>query len=222
MSYLFALLEELQSLGYKYGAILLVDDAHGFGMLGKDSNYSGNGSGIARHLNIMHDNDLYIAGCAKNMAAALLFACVPEKLKRTLLAFSQPLNYSQQPTPFTFGLFESGIDLLEFEGDMIKREIYSKIQRLIDGLKEIGFETFSKNCLPIVTVKINNTDTLIKFSKKPYDKHGIYITPYPYPTMAKGNERIRITVTAHNYLEQIDYLTSVFSENKEALLSSVN
>ncbi|MFY2509021.1 aminotransferase class I/II-fold pyridoxal phosphate-dependent enzyme [Vibrio pectenicida] len=216
-------LMEIQQLAHKYNAILFVDDAHGFGMVGKntnDINPYGDGSGIVNHLDLEYDNILYIAGTAKNMSSAMAFAGVSKKLKETLLAFSRPLDYSQQPIPFAFGILNSGLDLLEKEGDQIKQRISSMTMNLIEKMHNLGFSTFSKNNFPIVSVKIPNPEALVSFSRMLFDKYGLYVTSCPYPTMAKGEECIRITVTDANTPEQIDKIVQAFEDNVDFLLSS--
>lgn len=216
-------LANLQALAIKYNAILFIDDAHGFGMIGAEKNSTnpyGNGSGIVNHLNKSYENILYIAGTAKNMGAAMAFAAVPRALKRTLLAFSRPLDYSQQPIPFAFGILNAGMDILEKEGDCIKKYVHKLTRELINGLENCGFETYNNNDFPIVSVRIPNTEMLIEFSKILYREYGLYVTSCPYPTMPKGDECIRMTVTAKHEFSQIQQAIKAFSDYRELLLNN--
>jgi 8-amino-7-oxononanoate synthase len=214
-------LAEIQAIAHKYNAILFVDDAHGFGMLGntdKSQNPYGDGSGIVNYLDLSYDNILYIAGTAKNMGCAMAFAGVSKKLKNTLLAFSKPLDYSQQPIPFAFGLLNAGLDLLAQEGDVLKIKIHGMVQELLAGLAQLGFETFCQNGFPIVSVKIPNTEMLTTFSKILYSDYGLFVTSCPYPTMPKGSECIRMTITAMNEPWQLKKIIQAFSDYKEEIL----
>jgi 8-amino-7-oxononanoate synthase len=216
----YARLSDLQQLAHKYNAILFVDDAHGFGLLGSRANSRnpyGDGSGIVKHLDLSYDNMLYVAGTAKNMGAAMAFAGVSSQLKHTLLAFAKPLDYSQQPIPFTFGVLNAGLDLLESEGDQIKNSIHLLTNALISGLTEAGFDTFNNNCFPIVSVRIRTTDALVDFSKILYRDYGIFVTSCPYPTMPRGNECIRITITAKHERWQIEHLIKAFRDHANML-----
>lgn len=212
-------LAELQALAVKYNAILFIDDAHGFGMVGSSkSNPYGNGSGIVNHLDLSYENIFYIAGTAKNMGAAMAFAGVSRELKRTLLAFSRPLDYSQQPIPFAFGILNAGLDILEKEGDTIKNHVHKLTNELITGLENAGFETYNNNGFPIVSVRIPNTEMLVEFSKVLYKKYGLYVTSCPYPTMPKGHECIRMTVTAIHDTSHINKAIKAFSDYRDSLL----
>ncbi|WP_300005024.1 pyridoxal phosphate-dependent aminotransferase family protein [uncultured Cedecea sp.] len=213
-------LAELQSLAVKYNAILFIDDAHGFGLVGSPRNNPyGNGSGIVNYLDLSYENIFYIAGAAKNMGAAMAFAGVSRELKRTLLAFSRPLDYSQQPIPFAFGILNAGLDLLEKEGDIIKSHVHKLTRSLIVGLENAGFETYNNNGFPIVSVRIPNTEMLVEFSKILYKKYGLYVTSCPYPTMPKGHECIRMTVTALHEPGHINKAIQAFSDYRESLLN---
>ncbi|XBS69699.1 pyridoxal phosphate-dependent aminotransferase family protein [Acerihabitans sp. KWT182] len=214
-------LAEIQALAQRYNAILFVDDAHGFGMLGKTVNSQnpyGDGSGIVNFLDLSYDNILYIAGTAKNMGCAMAFAGVSKKLKNALLAFSKPLDYSQQPIPFAFGLLNAGLDLLAKEGDALKCKIHSMVKALVAGLTALGFDTFCQNNFPIVSVKIPDTEKLVSFSKALYSDYGLFVTSCPYPTMPKGSECIRMTITAMNEPYQLDKIIQAFSDHKQDLL----
>ncbi|RKT99073.1 glycine acetyltransferase [Burkholderia sp. Nafp2/4-1b] len=217
----YARLTELQQLAHQYNAILFVDDAHGFGLLGSRTNSQnpyGDGSGIVKHLDLSYENILYVAGTAKNMGAAMAFAGVSSQLKRTLLAFSKPLDYSQQPIPFTFGILNAGLDLLESEGDQLKNFTHSLTSALISGLTEAGFDTFNDNYFPIVSIKISDTNVLTAFSKILYHDYGIFVTSCPYPTMPRGKECIRLTVTAKHEKWQIDHVIKAFRDHADMLL----
>lgn len=214
-------LSELQTLAVKYNAILFIDDAHGFGMVGSPKNNPyGNGSGIVNHLDLSYENIFYIAGTAKNMGAAMAFAGVSRELKRTLLAFSRPLDYSQQPIPFAFGILNAGLDLLDKEGDAIKCHVHEMTASLISGLERMGFETYNNNGFPIVSIRIPNTDMLVEFSKILYQKYGLYVTSCPYPTMPKGYECIRMTVTAIHEIAHINKAIQAFFDYSHLLLDT--
>ena len=214
----YADLPAINQLAKQYNALIYIDDAHGFGFIGEQPDdkhpYGHRGSGIVQHHGLDYDNILYAAGTAKNLSAACAFAVVTPAMKEVLLACAKPFDYTQQPIPFSLGVLNAALDLLDQEGDQRRQQVYKLRQQLVSGLQALDYHLLTRTDFPIVSVWIGDYETLQQASAFLYDQ-GIYITSCPYPTMPRGQECIRITLTALNEPWQVDRLLSAFAELSE-------
>lgn len=209
----FASLHELQKLAVEYDALLFVDDGHGFATIGEaadDQNpYGFKGNGIVKYHDLDYQNIMYVAGTAKGLSAAAAFASVTHSMKEYLMAYAKPLDYTHPPTPFAVGVLDEALNLLQEVGDARREKLFQLSDRLVRGLKSLGLYVMNNTSFPIISVWVGNTDRLIKASQFLFQK-GIFLTSCPYPTMARGREALRITVTSNNTNEELDHLLYCF------------
>lgn len=209
----YASLYELQKLAVQYDALLYVDDGHGFATIGQTPDdqhpYGFKGNGIVKYQGLDYRNTMYVAGTAKGLSAAAAFASVTPDMKEYLMAYAKPLDYTHPPTPFAIGVLDEALNLLQEVGDVRRKKLYTLSSRLIRGLKSFGLYVMNNTHFPIISVWVGDTGKLIKASQYLF-KRGIFLTSCPYPTMARGTEALRITVTSNNTNEEIDYLLDCF------------
>lgn len=209
----FASLHELQKLAVQHDALLYVDDGHGFATIGQAPDdhhpYGFKGNGIVKYHDLDYRNTMYVAGTAKGLSAAAAFASVTPGMKEYLMAYAKPLDYTHPPTPFAIGVLDEALNLLQEVGDARREKLYKLSNRLIRGLKSLGLYVMNNTNFPIISVWVGNTDRLIKASQFLF-KSGIFLTSCPYPTMARGREALRITVTSNNTDAEIDHLLDCF------------
>lgn len=217
----YAVLNELVPLAKKYEALLYIDDAHGFGFIGENPTevmpYGFKGNGVVNHFAKDYDNIIYVSGTAKNFSAASAVVTVTKEMKEFLMAYAKPLDYTHPSEPFALGILDAAFDLQLEIGDELRAKVYSLTKRLVDDLRAEGFTVMNNTYFPIVSVLAGNTEKLIKASQEMY-KDGIFLTSCPYPTMPKGEEALRITVTSNHTEEQIDYLVNSFKKVKHLLI----
>jgi 8-amino-7-oxononanoate synthase len=218
----YAKLHALLPLAEKYTALLYVDDGHGFGFIGENPTdempYGFKGNGVVNYYGKGYENIMYVSGTAKNLAAAAAVVSVTPQMKRFLMAYAKPLDYTHPPTPFALGVLNAAIDLQLEIGDELRIKVYAMTKRLIDELRAMGLEVMNDTTFPIVSVLAGDTEKLVEASRKMYEK-GIFLTSCPYPTMPKGEEALRITVTSNNTEEHIDHLLEAFNDIKDLLLA---
>ena len=216
----YAALNSLQALATEYNALLYIDDAHGFGFVGSaptaEMPYGFSGNGIVNHFSKKYDNIMYVAGTAKNFAAASAMVSVTTQMKQYLMAYAKPLDYTHPSTPFALGILGAAHKLQLQEGDARRVHIYQMTKQLIEGLRQMEYEVVNSTYFPIVSVRVGDTKRLIEASKALYER-GIFLTSCPYPTMPKGEEALRITVTSNNTTEQISLLLESFTAIKQIL-----
>lgn len=216
----YAQLHDLIPLTQKYGALLYIDDAHGFGFIGenptKEMPYGFKGNGVVNHFGKNYDNVMYAAGTAKNFSAASAVVSVTKEMKEYLMAYAKPLDYTHPSEPFALGILDAAFDLQLEIGDQLRKEVYSMTSALMSGLRAEGFTVMNDTAFPIVSVLAGDTQKLITASRKLYEA-GIFLTSCPYPTMPKGEEALRITVTSNNTPGQIEYLVDCFKQIKDLI-----
>lgn len=217
----YASLTELIPLVKKYDALLYIDDGHGFGFIGEqpdqDHPYGQKGNGIVNYHGVSSEHTLYVAGTAKGLAAAAAFAAVTPDMKEFLMAYARPLDYTHPSTPFSLGVLDAALDLLQKVGEARRAEVHRLTILLVNGLREMGFLVMNQTLFPIISVWAGNTETLVAASQYLYQK-GIFLTTCPYPTMPRGKEALRITVTCFNTTQQIHHLLTLFNDIKQQWL----
>lgn len=209
----YAALPKLLDIAEKYNCIIYIDDAHGFGFVGEnptqDMPYGFKGNGIVNHFGCSYDRVLYVAGTAKGLAAASAFACVTPKMKEFLMAYAKPLDYTHPSTPFALGILKEALTLPPRVGHDRRLKVLHLVTMLVSALRDMGFLVMTKTLFPILSVWVGDTERLIRASRKLYQK-GIFLTACPYPTMPKGKEALRFTITSNHTEDQINQLIHVF------------
>lgn len=207
----YAVINELVPLAKEHDALLYVDDAHGFGFVGESPSesmpYGLHGNGIINHFGSDFDNVMYVAGTAKNFGAAAAVVGVTSKMKEFLMAYARPLDYTHPSTPFGLGILRSALDLQMRTGGVRRKKVYNLTRALVDTLRGEGLAVVNDTYFPIVSVLTGETAGLIEASRRLHED-GIFLTSCPYPTMPKGQEALRITITSNHEIEQIEYLLS--------------
>lgn len=217
----YAVLSELLPLAEEHDALLYIDDAHGFGFVGENPTeqmpYGRRGNGIVKHFRGRYDNVMYVAGTAKNFAAASAVVSTTPKMKEFLMAYARPLDYTHPSTPFALGVLDAAFELQLQTGDQRREKVFQLTRRLVDGAKEEGFTVVNDTYFPIVSVLTGDTESLIEASRLLYED-GIFLTSCPYPTMPKGEEALRITITSNHEMEHIEKLLNSLIKFKDLIL----
>lgn len=205
MSGSFLQLPRYQELADRYGAMLYVDDAHGFGVIGP------NGRGIVSHFEASYDNTIYVASLEKGLASLGGFAVVPKAFRDYFRFNSYTYIYGGQlPTPYLASAL-AAFDVLDTEGDQRRSRLRAHICRTKQELKNMGFEISDEDQpFPLIMVKVGELQTAARVSQFFYDE-GIHILTVGFPVvpMSRGL-MVRISLSASHSDEQIDRLMAVF------------
>ncbi len=216
----YANLKELVKLAKKYDAIVYVDDAHGFGVIGENPSreypYGRKGNGVVKYLGMNYDHILYVAGLSKAYSSLAAFVGCSIKMKEFLQAYATPYDLSGPCPSASLGSVIAGLKINTEKGDILRNKVYKFTKKTIDGLRKMNLIVKNKTYFPIVTVHVGDTDKLIECSKILYDNN-VLVTLSPYPMIPKGEEALRITITAANTEKEIDMLLCAFKKVKEYL-----
>jgi 8-amino-7-oxononanoate synthase len=210
----------LSKLAAQYDAIVYVDDAHGWGVVGEkpDANlpYGYKGNGVVRHFDWNYDNVLYLGGLSKAYSSLAAFISCSPNLKSFFKAYATPYDLSGPCPTASLQSLIAALAVNESRGDSLRKKLYRLTHRAIKGLRDLGFYIDNDTNFPIVSVWIGDTEHLVKASQILWD-NGILITLAPYPMVRRGDETLRITITASNEEDEVDNLISAFSQIRDYL-----
>lgn len=216
----FANLPEVVKLAKKHNALVYIDDAHGFGVVGENPSaefpLGHKGNGIVKYYGLDYENIIYVGGCSKAYSSLAAFVGCSKEMETFIEAFSTPYDESGPCPTASLATLLQGLKINEERGDNYRANLIRLTDKAIKGLRNLGFKVLNKTGFPIISVHIGDTDKLIKTANVLFD-NGIMCTVAPFPMMKKGEEVHRITITASNTDEEIDQLISAFAEIKKYL-----
>ena len=211
---------KMQELAKKYDAVVYIDDAHGWGVVGENPDdelpYGHKGNGVVRHFATDYNNILYIGGLSKAYSSLAAFISCDKNMKAFFKAYATPYDLSGPCPTASLQSLITGLAVNERYGDKLRKTLYELSSKAIKGLRNLGFYIDNETNFPIVSVWIGDSKHLVEASKILWDS-GILITLAPYPMVRRGEETLRITITAANDEEEVDQLIAAFARIKEYL-----
>ncbi|MGW1118216.1 aminotransferase class I/II-fold pyridoxal phosphate-dependent enzyme [Streptomyces tanashiensis] len=198
------------------GALLYVDDAHGFGVIGErrageSSPYGSRGNSIVRHLGETYDNLVLVGGFSKAFSSLLAFLAVPKWLKDHLKVAAAPYLYSGPSPTASLATALAGLDLNDERGDEIRARLYRMTARVLAHLRSLGIATPNTDGLPIIEIPLGDAEDLDAVATFLWE-HGIYVTLASYPLVPRDRVGFRIQITAANTDEEIEQLCAALTE----------
>ena len=189
-------LPEIYEIAKKYDAILLVDDAHGTGVLGE-------GRGSLFHFNIKGEGIIQMATLSKAIGALGGFVAGNKDLIDYLINKARSFIFTTALPPSVIAAAKKAIEIIEKEPEHLKR-LKENIYFLRKGLNDLGFKLPSYPT-PIIPLILGNEEDALDLSKKLFDA-GFFIPAIRPPTVPKGSSRLRITISSVHKKEDIESL----------------
>lgn len=198
-------LKEIVELKKKYDFRLLVDDAHGFGTLGKS------GSGTAEEQGCIDGIDVYFGTFAKSMAGIGAFVAADEYVVEYLRYNMRSQTFAKSlPMPMVAGLHKR-LELLR-EHPEFKNQLWSVVNALQSGLREKGFDIGNTNsCVTPVFMKGSLHEALNMIIDL-RENYRIFCSIVTYPVIPKGQLMLRLIPTAVHTLDDVTETLNAFSE----------
>lgn len=201
-------LAEIVRLAKEYGALTMVDDAHGEGVLGRG------GRGIVDHFRLPGQVDIEVGSLSKAFSAIGGFIAG----RKTLIDFfnqkaRQRLFSIALTIPDTAAALEA-VKILQ-ESDAVVRKLWDNVNYIKSEFKKLGFDT-GRSETPITPVMLRDEDTARKFSAKLFE-YGVFATPIVFPMVAKGKARIRVIPSAAHSKKDLDFGISAFKKVAQEL-----
>lgn len=188
-------LRELARLAEEFEAILLVDDAHGTGVMGLT------GRGSIEYWEVESTNILHMGTLSKALGTSGGFITGTKEFIAYLINTSRSFIYSTAPPPAIAAAAKSALHLIRQEPERCI-QLWQNRERMYQGLTAMGCQ-LTKTESPILPIIVNDPGLAVKMSQHLLEK-GIYIPAIRPPTVPKGTSRLRVTVTAVHSIEQID------------------
>ncbi|MEX2525563.1 MAG: 8-amino-7-oxononanoate synthase [Gammaproteobacteria bacterium] len=188
----------------QYGALLFVDDAHGFGVLGKDGRGGLEHSGLTAK-----EAPLMMATFGKALGVSGAFVAGDNVLVEALIQYARPYIYSTAMPPAVAATVLAALELLREEA-WRRRHLQALIQRYRAGAGRRGLPVMDSST-PIQPLLIGSSGRALEVSEQ-LQQRGYFVAAIRPPTVPQNSARLRITLTAEHSEEQVDGLLSALEE----------
>jgi len=188
-------LPALCDLAEKYGAIMMIDDAHSSGVLGC------NGRGTVDHFGLHGRVDIQVGTLSKAIGVLGGYVCGSRDLIEFLYHRARPFLFSTSHPPSVAASCIAAFDILENEPERIEN-LWSNTRYFKAALKNAGFNTGDSET-PITPILAGEAKTAHEFSRQLFE-NGLFATGIGFPTVPEGKARIRTIVTATHTREMLD------------------
>ena len=192
----------------KYGAQILVDDAHGIGVMGK------NGRGTAEHFGLEDEIDLIMGTFSKSFASLGGFVAGKKPIIHYIKHHARSLIFSASMTPSTVATVLATLEIIQSEPERRER-LWQITKKMKDGFEEMGYNT-GQTETPIIPVIIGN-DELTFLLWKMLRMDGIFTNPIIYPAVPKGEALIRTSYSCSHTEAELNQVLKAFAKNGKKL-----
>jgi glycine C-acetyltransferase len=198
-------LPELCDLAEKYGCIMMVDDAHASGVLGRG------GRGTIDHFDCHGRVHIQVGTLSKAIGAMGGYVCGSRDLIDFLYLRARPFLFSTSHPPATAAACAAAFSLLDSPaGEKLVKKLWANTKLFKRELKKRGFQ-FKGSETPIVPIHVGDAAKAFEFSKKLFDA-GVFAPAVGHPTVAEGKARLRAIVSAAHKKEQLVKAADILAE----------
>lgn len=197
-------LPEVVELAEKYDAILMVDDAHGVGIMGQ------RGGGTVQHYGLEGRVDVIMGSFDKALGGMGGFIAGKKKIIDYLRVSARPYMFSSSVQGVTAGGMIEAMDKCMTAPEFRER-VYANARRLVNGLRDLGFTVWGDGTVPVAPLIIGDELTAFAFSNRIFEL-GVFAPPFRYPAVPLGTARIRVTPMATHTDEHIDRALSILEQ----------
>jgi len=194
-------LKDLAFLSEKYNALLMIDDAHATGVLGRT------GRGGLEHFGITSDRVIQMGTMSKALGCYGSFVAGPEDLINFLINRARSFIYSTSLPPAIVKACIKAFDILEFHSQDLRAKLWSNRERLYQGIRDLGYDTLGSET-PIIPILAKDVKTVLDIAQHLY-KNKIFAPAIRPPTVPEGKCRIRFSVSAAHSNEEIDLVLKI-------------
>jgi len=201
-------LPNIVRLAEKYHARVMVDDAHGLGVLGK------NGRGTAEHFGLENEVDLIMGTFSKSLVSIGGFVAGDKKVINYIKHHARSLIFSAAATPASVATVLAALEVLENEPERRER-LWQVTHYMRNSFQQMGYNT-GLSQTPIIPIHIGDDDKCFALWKTLRDE-GIFTTPVIYPAVSKGQALIRTSYSANHTDEELNLILAAFKKCGQAL-----
>lgn len=201
-------LPEIVTLAKKYNANIMVDDAHGIGVMGQ------NGRGTSEHFGVEDDVDLVMGTFSKSFASLGGFVAGPQKVISYIKHFARSLIFSASITPASVATVLATLEIIETEPERRER-LWQITEKMKSSFQEMGYDTGPTET-PIIPVIIGDDERAFMLWRL-LREEGIFTNPVIYPAVPKGQALIRTSYSATHSDDELDTVLSCFKASGKKL-----
>lgn len=201
-------LPNIVRLAKKYKARVMVDDAHGLGVLGK------NGRGTAEHFGLEDEVDLIMGTFSKSFVSIGGFVAGEKKVINYIKHFARSLIFSAAATPASVATVLAALEVIENEPERRER-LWQITHYMRNSFQQMGYNT-GPSQTPIIPIIIGDDDQCFALWKALRDE-GIFTTPVIYPAVPRGQALIRTSYSANHTDEELNLILEAFRKCGKAL-----
>ncbi|HEV3322167.1 MAG TPA: aminotransferase class I/II-fold pyridoxal phosphate-dependent enzyme [Solirubrobacteraceae bacterium] len=200
----------------EHGALLYVDDAHGFGVIGERGPaercpYGMRGNSIVRYHGESYESLILVGGFSKSYSSLLAFIACPTEMKEVLKVAAPPYLYSGPSPVASLATTLAGFDVNERRGEELRERVWTHTSRVLDRLAGLGVFTPNQAGMPIVEVPLRDHARIGEVGQLLFDR-GVYVTLAAYPLVPRDEVGFRVQLTAANTDAEVDTLIAALEE----------
>ncbi|MDL2255495.1 pyridoxal phosphate-dependent aminotransferase family protein [Parabacteroides sp. OttesenSCG-928-G06] len=184
------------SLAKKYNASVMIDEAHGLGVLGRQ------GRGACDHFGVTKDVDLIMGTFSKSLASIGGFIAADETITNYIRHNSRSYIFSASNTPSATAAASAALDIMISEPERIQH-LWDLTHYALDGFRNMGCE-IGHTSTPIIPLFIRDNDLTFLVVKELFEA-GVFVNPVVTPAVAPEDTLIRFSLMATHKKEQLDY-----------------
>lgn len=202
-------LDRLIEVARRYGAVTYVDDAHGSGVLGEA------GRGTVHHFGYEHADDVIQVGTlSKAWGAVGGYAAGHPNLRALLINRARPYLFSTAHPPAVVGALSAALELVQRDASFMER-LWENTRFFKAELARLGFDTMGSQT-PITPVLFGEAEAAFEASRRLLDE-GVFAVGLGFPTVPRGQARIRNIVTAEHTREDLEQALAAYERVGRAL-----
>jgi 8-amino-7-oxononanoate synthase len=200
-------LPEVSRLSRKYGALLMVDEAHSLGVLGKT------GHGLEEHFGLESAVDIHMGTLSKTIPSVGGYIAADQDTITYLKHVARAFVFSAALPPAAVAAAKASFEVIEEEPERLVA-LQRNIRHFLGGLKARGFDTLQSETA-IVPIVCGEDGKALRMARLAQDE-GLFVLPVLPPAVPQGTSRLRANVTAAHSQEDIDYALDVFERAGKA------
>lgn len=201
-------LPEIVEVAERHGAVVMVDDAHGEGVLGN------HGRGIADHFELHGKVHIEVGTLSKAFGVVGGYIAGAKELSDYLRQRGRPFLFSSAVTPPDVAACIAAVDLLQASDKAVKK-LWSNTKYFKDKMRGFGFD-LGKSQTPITPVMIGETKLAADMSRRLFEA-GVFAMAIGFPTVPRGMARIRVMNSATHSKEDLDFAVDAFQKTGKEL-----
>jgi len=196
-------LPNIVKLAKAHGAKVMVDDAHGVGVLGEG------GRGTAEHFGLGDQVDLIMGTYSKSLAAIGGFVVGSEKVINYIKHTGRSMIFSASLPPALVASVSAALDIIE-EQPQLRTQLWKNTHKMLKGYKELGYDTGTSET-PIIPIIIKDSMKVYEMCKRLFE-NGVFVNPVISPAVPPGRELLRTSYMATHTEQQLDSVLEAFQK----------